>query len=397
MQTYWCEPSSHAKSVGTTDTDGMGCMNPEAMDEKTQRLVDWNVEVLAKLIREIIARRNAKKAGKKTTLVSIDSLVGDDPKTPMTTPLAEVKEIIELPEFDACLIGNANLLELDPNVMTQLHNYVAMIAATYNTNRKSAYVTSQCEVQQCSRSLTLYISYTAFHNFDHASHVGMSVAKLLARIVAPDCVIDDGNLASSLHDHTYGITSDPLTQFACVFAALIHDVDHSGVPNTQLVKENAPLATLYGGRSVAEQNSVDIRYAYIETRQSLFINGCGIFSLLFSSVIYSWDLFSGHAFEDLRNAICPTTQEMGRFRQLIVNSVMATDIMDKDSKNLRNARWERAFSESAQMEETSTDQVNRKATIVIEHLIQASDVAVSFVLEHRDMHRPVGLCIFAQH
>jgi hypothetical protein len=76
---------------------------------------------------------------------------------------------------------------------------------------------------------------------------------------------------------------------------------------------------------------------------------------------------------------------------------MATDIMDKDSKNLRNARWERAFSESAQMEETSTDQVNRKATIVIEHLIQASDVAVSFVLEHRDMHRPVGLCIFAQH
>jgi hypothetical protein len=99
----------------------------------------------------------------------------------------------------------------------------------------------------------------------------MSVAKLLARIVASDCVIDeiDNNvndglgiessrrntnliLVSSLHDHTYGITSDPLTQFACVFAALIHDVDHVGVLNTQLVQENAPLATLYEGKSVAE-------------------------------------------------------------------------------------------------------------------------------------------------
>lgn len=33
------------------------------------------------------------------------------------------------------------------------------------------------------------------------------------------------NIASTLHDHTYGITSDPLTQFSCVLAALIHDVD----------------------------------------------------------------------------------------------------------------------------------------------------------------------------
>jgi hypothetical protein len=57
----------------------------------------------------------------------------------------------------------------------------------------------------------------------------MSVVKLLSRIVVP-ADIDYENLgmdkiASTLHDHTYGITSDPLTQFACVFSALIHDVD----------------------------------------------------------------------------------------------------------------------------------------------------------------------------
>ena len=55
----------------------------------------------------------------------------------------------------------------------------------------------------------------------------MSVVKLLSRI----CVDDD-----SEKDHTYGITADPLTQFACVFSALIHDLDHPGVPNSQLVK-----------------------------------------------------------------------------------------------------------------------------------------------------------------
>ena len=52
----------------------------------------------------------------------------------------------------------------------------------------------------------------------------MSVVKLLSRIVAPSQeVVDGDNVASSMHDHTYGITSDPLTQFSCVLAALIHD------------------------------------------------------------------------------------------------------------------------------------------------------------------------------
>lgn len=50
----------------------------------------------------------------------------------------------------------------------------------------------------------------------------MSVIKLLGRIVAPSNL--DNETAAVLHDHTYGITSDPLTQFACAFSALIHDV-----------------------------------------------------------------------------------------------------------------------------------------------------------------------------
>lgn len=191
----------------------------------------------------------------------------------------------------------------------------------------------------------------AFHNFPHANHVTMSVVKLLGRIKAPDV----SDVKTTLHDYTYGITSDPLTRFAVVFSALIHDVDHMGVSNMQLVKEKDPLAKLYRDKSVAEQNSIDI----------------------------AWDLLMEPRFDNLRQQIYTTEAEFKRFRQLVINTVLATDIMDKDLKELRNKRWDKAFSEH---NDNSTRQnINRKATIVIEHLIQASDVA--HTMQHWHIYR----------
>ena len=104
-----------------------------------------------------------------------------------------------------------------------------------------------------------------FHSFGHACHMAQSVLKLMSRITSaehsmPDEVNDHDVCSARQHELTFGIASDPLTQFACVFAALIHDVDHSGVPNSQLVKEGAPVATLYQAKSAiliidAEQSS----------------------------------------------------------------------------------------------------------------------------------------------
>jgi hypothetical protein len=51
-----------------------------------------------------------------------------------------------------------------------------------------------------------------------------------------------------------------------------------------------------------------------------------------------------------------------------------SDIVDKDLKSLRNARWEKAFQKKDSDEITKED-IDRKATIVIEHLLQASDVS----------------------
>ena len=129
---------------------------------------------------------------------------------------------------------------------------------------------------------------------------------------------------------------------------MLHDVEHLGVPNTTLVNENAEIAIMYKNKSVAEQNSIDI----------------------------SWHLLMEDKFKDFRDAIYSTKEEFKRFRQLVVNTILATDIMDKELKSLRNARWEKAFAEpDVSIRESVADTVNRKATIVIEHLIQASDVA----------------------
>jgi 3'5'-cyclic nucleotide phosphodiesterase len=118
----------------------------------------------------------------------------------------------------------------------------------------------------------------------------MSAGKLMKRIINPDEVDisqDTAEVARSIHMKTYGISSDPLMQFAVVFAALIHDVDLTGLANKELIDSKAERAVTYGEKSVAEQNSVD------------------------------------DEFVDLRNAIFPSAEEKRRFRQLLVNAVMA--------------------------------------------------------------------------
>jgi hypothetical protein len=83
----------------------------------------------------------------------------------------------------------------------------------------------------------------------------MSVSKLLARIV--DSKVD--NTENQVHDHTCGIKSDSLTQFSVVLSALIHDVDHSGVSNAEIISENSMLANLYGS-TVFHAKSLTLRH-----------------------------------------------------------------------------------------------------------------------------------------
>ena len=80
----------------------------------------------------------------------------------------------------------------------------------------------------------------------------------------------------------------------------------------------------------------------------------------------------------LRTTIYGNNDEMHRFRQLVVNVVMATDICDKQLKEFRNARVQKAFAfgvDDGDDVKNSRENINRKATIGIEYLIQAADVS----------------------
>ena len=323
LSTFWLTPNTkRISSTGSvSDADGTvpsldSSGNFAQSNLKQDRLINWIVDILHHHIRKIVAQRSDSK-GDSSPLVYHPA----DGRT----PLDEVAEVINLPNFDAEAVAkgkNYTSVQLDPIVCSQLHTFVEMIASMYRNN--------------------------AFHNFEHACHVTMAVNKLLKRIVTPEFenlkANETGDIACHLHNYTHGINSDPLTILAIVFSALIHDVDHRGVSNLQLINEDKEMAELYKNKSVAEQNSVDI----------------------------SWDLLMSNEFSDLRACMFATQAELDRFRQVVVNVVLATDIFDKELNGLRFKRWQKAFSDEVGRSEDYND---LRATIVIEHIIQASDVA----------------------
>ena len=78
---------------------------------------------------------------------------------------------------------------------------------------------------------------------------------------------------------------------------------------------------------------------------------------------------------------------------------MSTDIVDKDMKELRNLRWDKAFQKGDQVganhiPKNVRDEVNRKATIVIEHIIQASDI--SHTMQHWHVYRKWNQNLFEE-
>mgnify|MGYP005854584413 CR=1 FL=1 len=108
-------------------------------------MVDWNVEILSRSLTLIAIHRQAERQLRDAPDRS-DSII-----QPEGCAIDEVTEIIELPEFDSAFIktkGDGNA-ELAPEILKQLHTFVTAIASMYRDN--------------------------PFHNFEHASHVCMSV------------------------------------------------------------------------------------------------------------------------------------------------------------------------------------------------------------------------------
>lgn len=341
MSTYWLDPTKkrrHPKphkdikvtqEISLQNKDFVDKpMSPSdvPVDDKYARLIDWNVDVLLHHLARVISSRS--RTPSKGSLVNHSSEVALLPSA-----VNDVAEVVALPPFDA---DSSRFRRARPDVsMLQqtrgdLHEYVKRIALMYRD--------------------------VPFHNFEHASHVTLCANKLLNRLINSD----EYETEEELHNSTFGISSDPLTHFAIVFAALIHDVDHTGLPNAQLVKDEDEVALKFDNKSVAEQNSVHL----------------------------GWEMLMDPRFERLRKCIYQTNVERKRFRQLVINSVMATDIADRQVNEDRQMKWDKAFrrrtidyASGLQIQED----MNRKSTAVIEHIIQVSDVA--HTMQHWHIYR----------
>ena len=212
----------------------------------------------------------------------------------------------------------------------------------------------------------------------------MSVRKLLSRILKPlkqTGMVGVSRQAAILQS-TYSLTSDPMIQFAMYFSALIHDAEHPGVSNHTLCEERDALSLIFENKSCAEQNSI----------------------------VVGWELFMSRDYKDLRSCMFNDQDQLQRFRQLIVNAVMATDVFDKDLKQFREQRWDKAFNKDDSMSVasiTSTTNSGRassativdkegdlRATIVIEHIIQASDVV--HTMQHWKVYQKWNRRLFAE-
>lgn len=153
MQTYWLLPSrsqhssndggadfSEAESVSNFSDRGLNDIVHEASAlERQRRLIDWNVEVLHQLLKEIAAQRMAVgdtsfdalksfATSHSARAASISQVDSDPSATDMIDmPLNEVKEIIALPEFNSRVAKrrkDADDMVLPSKVLEELNFFV---------------------------------------------------------------------------------------------------------------------------------------------------------------------------------------------------------------------------------------------------------------------------------
>jgi hypothetical protein len=180
LLTYWLEVKSNSSGcqssrssesgMGTShrtdddDSPGSSSQDQAAIPRKsmklfpakTERLIDWNSDVLCRLLQQILASREG--TGTLPSSMDIEASFKIE-----TNPFDEIKEIIALPQlktFDKNRPDESQV-QVPQNVADQLRNYVSHIAAMYNDNQ--------------------------FHNFEHVSIVFAMFFFISVAFSSSDC------------------------------------------------------------------------------------------------------------------------------------------------------------------------------------------------------------------
>jgi len=155
---------------------------------------------------------------------------------------------------------------------------------------------------------------------------------------------------------TFGIKSDPLSQLALLFSALVHDVDHTGITNRQLVLEMDDLAILYNDQSVAEQRSLAVAFLtlkggeYQELREVLFPPpptsvGRGDDDTENNGHREGGSGASGKATSVASGGVMLGNEDFFKFRKLVIDLVLVTDIASPERTQIVKSKWKEAFGE----------------------------------------------------
>ena len=312
--------------------------------EELQRLVRWNAAVLERFMVRVMDHADIyQRMCHHPNMQRMMENFGDDDDSN-----EEAAEIIPTPWFDregakrSINRKRQQAKQLPEAARRELLQYVLQIALKYQA--------------------------VHFHAFEHASHVLMSANKLMNKICSREFSPSPSSESSKeakarrrdnevgLFFSTFGIACDPLAQLAVVFAALVHDVEHTGVPNTRLAVENPELAKRYNNKSLAEQYSAHV----------------------------AWDLLMEPEFVNLRQCMFSSACSRERFHKLLINVLIATDIADRDRIGREKLRWKNAFEgienwadewKGKNDEELAKIDVSDKATCVLEQIVLASDIA----------------------
>jgi len=221
-----------------------------------------------------------------------------------------------------------------------------------------------------------------FHSWEHASHVMESATKIVYMLQSQSqtSITQDSSNSSSDTDHTVKRRNsgslrlvdtemadtiyDPWLHFAISFAALLHDVDHRGLPNATLMAEHDPVTEKYGDpkclSSYAEWNSADIGLNLLLSEQ---------FSELYSLI-----------------------SNQSKFCNTVRNLILCTDIASKPRRDICMRRWDKACTQSGRssLDTAVTDSTTKQgitklfsqeaAQTISEQIMLAADV--SHTMQH---------------
>eukprot|EP00957_Ditylum_brightwellii_P173314 13194904-Ditylum_brightwellii.AAC.1 len=229
---------------------------------------------------------------------------------------------------------------LNPNLKHQIKLYISCIASRYHR--------------------------VGFHSFDHACHVMLSASKIVYMLRR--CQRSNDGAESSDSDDTASDLQDPWLHVAIPMAALIHDVDHRGVPNKELAAVNHTISVKYGSEecmsSYAEWNSVDIGLGMLE---NCLLGYCDNIPEI----------------DDLNLLREIFNHQNGRLRDMVRDLVLCTDIASAERRKMNMQRWENAFSSLS--EPTAPQDWPKSLTTdatqsVADQIMQAADV--SHTMQH---------------